>query len=113
MGIQTWHKKGANNTGAKPGQPKKTTVDKRIVARKVIDALNERIAKDKNLSDVSTDKLLTFLQSVMPKEHKVEKDTTVNYITQVARPVIEARLADDAQLIEDATVIEPEPDDAA
>ena len=78
-----------NGVNKGKGKEQKLTIDKRIVARKVINELNSRIDSKEGLSDVGTDKLLTFLQSVMPKEHKVDKETTVNYITHMPEPVID------------------------
>ena len=81
-----------NNTygHAKLGKEHKTTTDKRIIARKVLDELNRRIDSDKGLADVDTIHLVKFLQSVMPKEQNIKHDTNITYIANTPRPQIDS-----------------------
>ena len=97
----SFYRKGADNQ--RIGTNNKTTVDKRIVARKVIDELNARIDSGVGLSDVSTDKLITFLQGSMPKEHNVTSDYNIQYISNVAKQQIEDKPLD---ITEHVTIIE-------
>ena len=84
MDRRDYYRKGKENQ--RVGTENKTTVDKRIVARKVIDELNSRIDNEDGLKDVDTVHLLKFLQGVMPKEHAHKIDTTINYISNTPRP---------------------------
>ena len=82
-----WYRKKPYNQ-CKEGHEKKTTTDKRVVARKVIDELNKRIESEQGLSDVDTVHLLKFLQGVMPRESTGTIDHNINLITNTPRPQV-------------------------
>jgi hypothetical protein len=75
------------------GKKKKTTIDKRIVARKIVDCLNARMdanTKDGKdpLEDVATVDLMMFLRGLMPKESIGTVDHNINLITNTPRPQV-------------------------
>jgi hypothetical protein len=76
-----YFRKGADNQGAVANR--RYTTDKRVVAKRVIEALNTRIDADPNLTDVDTATLLHFLKAVMPKEQQGTIDHVITYKSNI------------------------------
>jgi hypothetical protein len=81
----TYYLKGKDNQ--RRNTTNKTTIDKRIVARKVIDELNRRIDSNTGLQDVETVHLIKFLQAVIPKDAQTV-DHNINFINSTPRPTL-------------------------
>ena len=77
-----YYLKGADNQGAKSS--KRLASDKRLTARKLVDELNRRIDSGQ-LSEVSTDLLINFLGKTLPKEHNINNDYQITYVSNIPR----------------------------
>ena len=53
---------------------------------KVLNVLKHRLNADKELSSVSTEELLQFARSIMPKDVTITANPSVTYISNVPRP---------------------------
>ena len=85
-----YYLRGKYNQGLnKAGKPKSTVAyveKKKQVARLIVDELHKRIHEGK-LDEISTDKLIDTFTKLVPKEHNVQKDTVVQYISNVPKSI--------------------------
>lgn len=68
------------------GRPGKTRNQLEPIRRRILQVVKRRIFREKNLDTVSTNDLLKFLASIMPKDYlNAQQATQINYISNVPR----------------------------
>lgn len=78
------------------GRPKSSKNNLPIIRDRLFRILLQRIVKDKDLDSVSTETLIKFAASVLPKDLSLSvlKDPQITYISNVPRPEIENKQGD-------------------
>jgi hypothetical protein len=67
------------------GRPGKTRNQIEPIRRRILQVVRHRIFHEKDLKTVSTNDLLKFLSSIMPKDGMPTQATQINYISNVPR----------------------------
>jgi len=97
MGFQKGNKLGGRPKGAKNLIPH--------IRERILNLLDKRLSS-KTLDDISTEALVRFASSVMPKEQRLTFDRIIEYITTTSRPALTDNImamdASEARLLPDA-----------